>query len=40
MTENKWYKFMFNNRTGDDYVLPMFILVFITGFILGAIASL
>lgn len=41
MTKNKkWYDFMFNDKTGDDYVTPMFILVFIIGFILGALAAL
>ena len=40
MIKNKWYIFMFNEKTGDDYVTPVFILLFIIGFILGAIVSL
>lgn len=40
MIENKWYSFMFNENTGDDYVAPVFIMLFIVGFILGAVVSL
>lgn len=40
MIKDKWYSFLFNEHTGDDYVSSFVILVFIIGFILGALASL
>ena len=40
MENKKWYDFMFNDITGDDYVAPVFILLLVIGFILGAVASL
>lgn len=39
MIKDKWYRFLFNNTTGDDYMFPFVMLLLITGFILGAVVA-